>query len=100
MRTPEQVTADAALTKAVEGVVEAYQLVPSQGGGLLTGYVIFTMHQGLEVDGQGNARYNWICMEDGMPWHSILGLIDMGQAILAKEREDSLRRDEEDGQGD
>jgi hypothetical protein len=79
-RTPEQIAADEALREAIDRVMKVYEMLPEgTGPSVLTEYVVITCHQGFEDTGQGNARYNWTIQDDGMPWHRILGLVDMGK---------------------
>lgn len=92
MRTPEQKQADEELTAAIEKVMAAYEM-PLEG--VLSGYVVFTAHQGFEDDGYGNTRIQWLCKDDEMPWHHIYGLIDMGRFVIDEQRRRAFREDEE-----
>jgi hypothetical protein len=92
-RKPEQVEADDMLTEAIKRVMQVYDMNPQ---GLLTGYVVFTAHQGIEDEGAGNTRIDWMCMDDGMPWHHIIGLVRMGSRMVDRDMEEGWRPDDEE----
>lgn len=74
--------------------MEAYKL---SSVGILTGYVIFTARQGFEADGNGNVVVEFLVKDDGMPWHHIYGLMEMGKFVVDRTRLDSFRSDDDDG---
>lgn len=89
-RTDEQIAADEALGEAIERCLRAYER--NTDDGLLTGYLVLSVHQGFEEDGCGNARYEWLT-HHVMPWHAVLGLHQIGGSQLKAELDASFRTD-------
>lgn len=89
-RSEEQIAADEALAEAIERTLRAYDRNTEDG--LLTGFIVLTVHQGFEEDGCGNARYEWLT-HHAMPWHSVIGLHEIGGMQLSGELEASFRPD-------
>lgn len=90
-RTEEQIAADEVLAAAIERSLLVAERNTEDG--LMTGYLVLTVHQGFEADGDGNARYEWLT-HFGMPWHSVLGLHRMGGLQLKRELEAAFHEDE------
>jgi hypothetical protein len=92
-RTPEQIAADDALTEAIRRVAEAYPETPE---GILTGYLIYTVHQNFLSDGNGTTRVDYITKDNEMPWHHIIGLARMGSVMLEQEMAEGWREADEE----
>lgn len=81
-RTPEMQEAEEELQAAIEKMQHVSGQVVDSDNQILTGFLIFTVNQGFEPDGTGNARYNWMVKEGAMPWHAIIGLCEIGSRLL------------------
>lgn len=82
-RTPEQKSADLALTKAIEDALAAYGVLTITDSDdeslvgsplMLTDYVVLYSVEGFSSDGDGLSNVRWLIKDDGMPWHRIFGL--------------------------
>jgi hypothetical protein len=73
MRTPEQVTADDALTAAIEGVLVAYGWDQTR---LLTDYVVCTVRQSWGSDGDQQTEYAYLVRDEALPDYRIVGLLE------------------------
>lgn len=80
-------------------VVDAYHLVDTSDGApaVLARYFMVFAHRKLTADDlandtEGRVMYNWTCDGNGMPWHELIGMVDIGktliQATMATARED------------
>lgn len=98
-RTEQQKAADAAVEAALALVVDAYGLVNTSDGipAVLVRYYVVMAHRKMTVDDlandtEGQVMYNWTCDGNGMPWHELIGMADIGKtlirATMATARED------------
>jgi len=75
--TPEQKAAEAALEEAVRNSLAANDMAP---GAIMTDYVVLCAAAVFDEQGRSYTEYTRLYRGD-MPWHHILGLIDIHQAL-------------------
>lgn len=91
-RTPEQIEADEALTKALETWLRAYELDGSasddQVPRVLTDYVVFMATQGFMPDGDTVTGHPYVLRDMAMPLYRAVGLVHIGLEYLVSTLED------------
>jgi hypothetical protein len=87
---------------AIQGVIDAYELVKARPGEMpvLSQYLVITCHRSLDAESaangdEGSARYNWTVNGAGIPWHEIFGLLDTGQILTRQDMLHAYRADED-----
>lgn len=81
-RTPEQKSADDALTEAVNAVVDAYGF--REDGMVNTNYMVIIEQIGFADDGESRTGIVRVSKDGDMPWPAIFGLLRC--ATLGAER--------------
>lgn len=77
-QTPaEERSAQNALDDAVAAFYAANP--DAYGGQLLTGYVLIAAHASIEPCGHDVTQYSHTVMGGTMPWHSIIGMVEMAR---------------------
>lgn len=49
---------------------------------ILTDFVVLTASHRFENDGDTTTKYDYLLPESGMPWHRLLGLIDVQRKLM------------------
>lgn len=80
MRTPDQVKADDLLRNAIELAQAAYNLAPKAG--VLTDYLICTVNQGFDDDGDDTTQIAYLVSSGQMPGYRALGLLLATQRVM------------------
>lgn len=75
-RTQEQVAADQALTKAIQGVLEAYEV---QEDYLLSDYMVICTQARIDEEGDAETAYSYLYRDSNLPTHAIMGMLEMAQ---------------------
>lgn len=78
-RTPEQVTADLALTAAIEQALAAYG---DEQAYVLTEYVVVTSQQRFDDDGDSVTAVGLVYRDGDVPTHRALGLCEYAATRL------------------
>lgn len=79
-RTDEQRAADAALTAAVERVLQAYD----DDAWVLTEYVVITSQHRYDDDGDACTAVGVLMRDDDVPLHRALGLVEYASVRLRR----------------
>lgn len=80
MRTEEQIEADENLTKAIEKCIKAYGY---EEDFILTDYVVLAAQTKLDEDGDSVNAYTYLYRDSDMPYHKILGLMEVARRRAA-----------------
>jgi hypothetical protein len=76
IKNSEQINADEALTRAVEGCLKAY--MPEHASAYtLTDFVVLTSLQQITSEGVVVTRHPMFMSNGDLPWYRVLGLIDI-----------------------
>lgn len=80
MRTEEQINADNNLTEAINQAIRAYGY---EEDFILTDYVIIAAQTKLDADGDSVNAYTYLYRDSDMPYHKILGLLEVARRRAA-----------------
>lgn len=72
MRTPEQRTADDALTEAIEAALRAHDAKT----GVTSDYIVLVAQQNFDDEGASTTSIARLVRDDGVPHYRLLGLLD------------------------
>lgn len=79
-RTEEQVEADVNLTNAIEQCIRAYGY---EEDFILTDYIVLAAQTKLDEDGDSVNAYTYLYRDSDMPYHKILGLMEVARRRAA-----------------
>lgn len=74
------------MTAAIERIEAAISdyLKLAPGSRFLTSWVVLTSAAGIDSDGDDDTRYAWIFPPRGLPWHTVLGLMDVHRLLMSR----------------
>lgn len=78
-RTVEQISADEALTEAIQRVLNVYGI---QSDYLLGDYLIVCTQARIDEDGEACSAYAHLYRNGDLPAHAILGLLDVARTRI------------------
>lgn len=79
-RNEEQIAADDNLTEAINQCIQAYGYEEAY---ILTDYVIIAAQTKLDDEGDPINAYTYLYRDSNMPYHKILGLLEVAKARAA-----------------
>jgi len=79
-RTDEQIKADEELTNAIEKCIRAYGY---EEAFILTDYMVIAAQTKLDEDGDSVNAYTYLYRDSDMPYHKILGLMEVARRRAA-----------------
>lgn len=79
-RTDEQINADENLTKAIEQCIRAYGY---EDAFIVTDYMVIAAQTKLDEDGDSINAYTYLYRDSDMPYHKILGLMEVARRRAA-----------------
>lgn len=79
-RTDEQINADENLTKAIEQCIRAYGY---EEAFIVTDYMVIAAQTKLDEDGDSINAYTYLYRDSDMPYHKILGLMEVARRRAA-----------------
>lgn len=79
-RTTEQIAADENLTEAINQALQAYGY---EEDFILTDYMVIAAQTKLDEDGDQTSAYAYLYRDSSMPYHKILGLMEVARARAA-----------------
>lgn len=79
-RTEEQVAADENLTNAIDQCIRAYGY---EEDFILTDYIVIAAQTKLDEDGDSVNAYTYLYRDSDMPYHKILGLLEVARRRAA-----------------
>lgn len=76
-RTPEQREADENLTDAIDRVLKT---VGFEENFIMSDYLVIAVQSRLDSDGDNETAYSFLYRDGSLPWHTILGLLEVAKA--------------------